>query len=197
MLGVGEIGEVVIRGETVFSGYEANPEANTAAFADGWFRTGDEGSFDEDGYLFLRGRSKEIINRAGEKVSPGEVEDVLLGHPDVEQAVSFAVPHERLGEDVGAAVVLREGSRTTERELQEHAAGQLADFKVPSVVAVVDEIPTGATGKLQRIGLAERLGIGEVGDGASTSSYVAPRTPFEEEIAQLWASRSTRPRRRR
>jgi thioesterase domain-containing protein len=186
MLGVGEIGEIVIRGETVFSGYEANPEANTAAFADGWFRTGDEGSFDEDGYLFLRGRSKEIINRAGEGVARRGGERLLgTRHRAGSELCSTA---QRLGEDVGAAVVLREGSRTTERELQEHAAEQLADFKVPSVVAVVDEIPTGATGKLQRIGLAERLGIGEVGHGASTASYVAPRTPFEEEIAQLWAS---------
>ena len=98
-------GEVVVRGETVFAGYESSPEANGEGFVDGWFRTGDEGWLDEDGYLFLRGRTKEIINRGGEKISPAEVEEALLGHPDVEQAACFAVPHERLGEEVGAAVV--------------------------------------------------------------------------------------------
>ena len=183
----GEVGEVVIRGGTVFAGYESNPEANAEAFIDGWFRTGDEGSFDEDGYLCLRGRIKEIINRAGEKVSPAEVEDALLGHPDVMEAASFSVPDARLGEDVGAAVVLRAESQATERDLQEHAARQLADFKVPSVVRIVDEIPTGPTGKLQRIGLAERLGVTEV-ERPVQGPYVAPHSPFEKEMAELWAS---------
>jgi acyl-CoA synthetase (AMP-forming)/AMP-acid ligase II/thioesterase domain-containing protein/aryl carrier-like protein len=188
MLGAGAKGEVVIRGETVFSGYEGNPEANADAFVDGWFRTGDEGSFDEDGYLFLEGRSKEIINRAGEKVSPSEVEAALLAYPDVVQAVSFAVPHARLGEDVGAAVVLRDGSHATERKLQECVAAQLADFKVPSVVAVVRDIPKGPTGKPQRIGLAMRLGIVEVDHPAPLAEYSAPRGRFEDDVARLWAS---------
>jgi acyl-CoA synthetase (AMP-forming)/AMP-acid ligase II len=159
VLPAGAIGEVAIRGPNVFAGYERNPEANDSAFADGWFRTGDEG-FVDGGYLFLRGRLKEIINRGGEKIAPGEVENALLAHADVAEAVAFSVPDVRLGEEVGAAVVLRAGSGVGERDLQRFVAGRLADFKVPRVVAVVAEIPTGATGKLQRLGMAERLGIG-------------------------------------
>ncbi len=157
----GETGRVAIKGPTVFAGYESNHEANADSFADGWFDTGDEGLLDDDGYLFLKGRSKEFINRGGEKVAPAEVEDAMLGHPDVIEAVSFAVPDERLGENVGAAVVLREGAHVTEHELQRRVASRLADFKVPSVVVFVDDIPKGSTGKLQRIGLAERLGVVE------------------------------------
>ena len=155
----GEIGEVVIRGPNVTKGYEANPEANAKAFTLGWFRTGDQGMFDEDGFLLLTGRLKELINRGGEKVSPLEVDGVLSAHPAVAQALCFAIPHAKLGEEVGAAVVLREGMELTERELRDFAAKQLADFKVPRKVVFVPEIPKGATGKLMRIGLAEKLGI--------------------------------------
>jgi acyl-CoA synthetase (AMP-forming)/AMP-acid ligase II len=155
----GEIGEVVIRGPNVTKGYEANPEANAKAFTDGWFRTGDQGMFDEDGFLMLTGRLKELINRGGEKVSPLEVDGVLSGHPAVAQVLTFAIPHAKLGEEVGAAVVLRDGATLTERELRDYAAKQLADFKVPKKVVFVSEIPKGATGKLMRIGLAEKLGI--------------------------------------
>jgi oxalate---CoA ligase len=187
VIGDGEVGEVVIRGDTVFAGYESNPEANAEAFVDGWFRTGDEGFFDEDGYLHLRGRTKEIINRGGEKVSPGEVEGALLAHPDVQQAACFAVPDDRLGEDVGAVVVLRDESLVTERELQQSVATQLADFKVPRIVRPVDEIPKGPTGKVQRIGLAERLGI--AGRPPATDvAYAPPRTGRERELAELWAA---------
>jgi acyl-CoA synthetase (AMP-forming)/AMP-acid ligase II len=156
----GQRGEVSIRGETVVDGYENNPEANATAFTNGWFRTGDEGMFDDDGYLFLTGRLKEQINRGGEKISPLEIDAVLLGHPEIEQAVTFAVPHDKLGEEVGAAVVLRDGASLTEREVRDHVSAQLAAFKVPKVVVFVDEIPKGATGKLQRIGLADKLGLG-------------------------------------
>ena len=156
----GETGEVVIRSGSVTRGYENNPEANAAAFTDGWFRTGDQGYLDRDGYLFLTGRLKEIINRGGEKVSPREVDEVLLRHPAVEQAVTFAVPHQRLGEEVAAAVVLAGGETAGERELREHAARHLAGFKVPRTIVFVDEIPKGPTGKLQRIGLAQQLGLG-------------------------------------
>jgi len=155
----GEIGEVVIRGPNVTRGYEANPEANAKAFTNGWFRTGDQGMFDEDGFLLLTGRLKELINRGGEKVSPLEVDGVLSAHPAVAQVLCFAIPHAKLGEEVGAAVVLREGATLTERELRDFAAKQLADFKVPRKVVFVPEIPKGATGKLMRIGLAEKLGI--------------------------------------
>ena len=137
----GEIGDVAIKGSTVFAGYESNKEANAESFVNGWFLTGDEGLLDDDGYLFLKGRSKEIINRGGEKVAPAEVEDAILGHPDVAQAASFAVPDARLGEEVGAAVVLRPGAHVSEHEIQQHAAAKLADFKVPRQVVFVDDIP--------------------------------------------------------
>ncbi|MCB4822911.1 acyl--CoA ligase [Roseicella aerolata] len=155
----GSIGEVVIRGPNVTKGYEANPEANAKAFTNGWFRTGDQGMFDEDGYLMLTGRLKELIKRGGEQVSPLEVDGVLSEHPAVAQALTFSIPHPMLGEEVGAAVVLREGMTCTERELRDYAAKHLADFKVPRKVVFLPEIPKGATGKLQRIGLAEKLGI--------------------------------------
>ena len=116
--------------------------------------------FDAEGYLTITGRLKELINRGGEKVSPLEVDAVLLGHPAVAQAVTFALPHDKLGEEVGAAIVLREGAALTERELRDFAAQRLADFKVPRRVLFLEEIPKGATGKLQRIGLAAKLGLG-------------------------------------
>ncbi len=155
----GAIGEVVIRGPNVTKGYEANPDANAKAFTNGWFRTGDQGMFDTDGFLQLTGRLKELINRGGEKVSPLEVDEVLSAHPAVAQVLCFAIPHPKLGEEVGAAVVLREGAALTERELRDFAAKSLADFKVPRKVVFVAEIPKGATGKLMRIGLAEKLGV--------------------------------------
>jgi acyl-CoA synthetase (AMP-forming)/AMP-acid ligase II len=159
LLGPGEIGEVVIRGENVFSGYENNEKANAEAFRNGWFRTGDQGTLDADGYLTLTGRLKEIINRGGEKISPREVDEALMDHPAVAQVVCFAVAHDKLGEDVAAAVVLREGAAATEAELREFVARKLAAFKVPRKVLFLPEIPKGATGKLQRIGLAEKLGL--------------------------------------
>jgi oxalate---CoA ligase len=155
----GAIGEVVIRGPSVTRGYEANPEANAKAFTNGWFRTGDQGMFDEDGYLMLTGRLKELIKRGGEQVSPLEVDGVLSEHPAVAQALTFSIPHPMLGEEVGAAVVLREGMDCTERELRDFCGEHLADFKVPRKVVFLPEIPKGATGKLMRIGLAQKLGI--------------------------------------
>lgn len=156
-------GEIVISGPNVTPGYENNPDANAKNFfeAEGarWFRTGDQGAFDTDGYLHLTGRLKEIINRGGEKISPLEVDSVLLDHPDVAQVVTFAVPHEKLGEEVGAAVVLKERAGATEQDLRDFASGKIADFKVPRKIVIMDEIPKGATGKMQRIGLAEKLGL--------------------------------------
>ena len=158
-------GEVVISGPNVTPGYESNPDANAKNFfeADGkrWFRTGDQGAFDDDGFLHLTGRLKEIINRGGEKVSPLEVDGVLLDHPDIAQVVTFALPHPKLGEEVAAAVVLTDGSEATERDIRDFAASRMADFKVPRKVVIMDEIPKGATGKMQRIGLAEKLGLVE------------------------------------
>lgn len=159
VLSRGEIGEVVIRGANVTRGYEGSPEANAVAFSDGWFRTGDQGTIDGDGYLTITGRLKEIINRGGEKISPREVDEVLMDHPDISQVVTFAVPHEKLGEDVAVAVVLAEGVRLDADTLRAFVRGRLADFKVPRQVVFVEEIPKGQTGKLQRIGLGEKLGL--------------------------------------
>ena len=159
LLPAGTTGEIVIRGPNVTAGYESNPEANAVAFHDGWFRTGDQGAFDPDGYLTITGRLKEIINRGGEKISPREVDEVLLTHPAVAQAVTFALPAEILGEEVAAAIVLREGSTATTADIQAFAAERLAKFKVPVRLEFLDEIPKGPTGKLQRIGLAQKLGL--------------------------------------
>jgi len=152
-------GEIVIRGPSVTAGYENNPKANAEAFTDGWLRTGDQGMLDAEGYLSITGRLKEIINRGGEKISPREVDEVLMDHPAVRQVVTFAIPHDKLVEDVGAAVVLRDGQSISEKELRDFASKRLADFKVPRRILFVDEIPKGATGKLQRIGLAAKLGL--------------------------------------
>jgi acyl-CoA synthetase (AMP-forming)/AMP-acid ligase II len=160
LVATGELGEVVIRGPNVTSGYEANPDANAAAFAHGWFHTGDQGYIDADGYLRLTGRLKEIINRGGEKISPLEVDTALMDHPAVAQVVTFAAPNEMFGEEVAAAVVLREGHTLSEDDLRQFAATKLAAFKVPTRILFVAEIPKGDTGKLQRIGLAQKLGLG-------------------------------------
>tara|TARA_B100001173_G_scaffold60432_1_gene50799 strand:- start:602 stop:1261 length:660 start_codon:yes stop_codon:yes gene_type:complete len=157
------IGEVVISGSNVTPGYENNFEANKKSFfnfeGERWFRTGDQGAFDDDGYLSLTGRLKEIINRGGEKISPLEVDEVLMDHPSVAQVVTFAVPHEKLGEDVAAALVLEEGSKVTESDLKAFASDRMVEFKVPKQIVILSEIPKGATGKLQRIGLAKKLGL--------------------------------------
>jgi oxalate---CoA ligase len=155
----GLTGDVAIRGPNVTAGYVNNPGANEAAFTNGWFCTGDQGVFDADGYLTITGRLKELINRGGEKISPREVDDVLLDHPAVAQAVTFALPHEKLGEEVAAAIVLRDGVTANERELRDFVAGRLAEFKVPRRIVFLAEIPKGPTGKLQRIGLAAKLGL--------------------------------------
>ncbi len=159
LLAPGTKGEVVVRGGNVVDGYENNPEANAAAFVDGWFRTGDQGYLDDDGYLVLTGRIKELINRGGEKISPLEIDDVLLRHPAVAEALAFAVPHPTLGEEVHAAVVLK--AEATERDLRDHCARALADFKVPRRIHVLEALPRGATGKLQRITMARTLGLAE------------------------------------
>ncbi len=160
----GPVGEVIIRGPNVTAGYESNPKANAESFLQDeggpWFRTGDQGCFDEDGLLTITGRLKEIINRGGEKISPREVDEILLDHPAVAQAVTFAMPHDKLGEEVAAAVVLADGESVEERALRDFLAGRLADFKVPRKILFLEEIPKGATGKLQRIGLAQKLGLG-------------------------------------
>ncbi len=158
--GLENTGEIVIRGDNVTAGYLNNPKANAEAYTNGWFRTGDQGVMDAEGYVSLTGRLKEIINRGGEKVSPREVDEILMDHAAVAQVVCFGMPHPKLGEEVAAAVVLREGQAATERELQDFVSQRAAEFKVPKKILFMEEIPKGATGKLQRIGLAAKLGLG-------------------------------------
>jgi acyl-CoA synthetase (AMP-forming)/AMP-acid ligase II len=155
LLDGGSAGEVVIRGPSVIDGYADNPEANAAAFTEGWFRTGDQGVLDPDGYLALVGRLKEMINRGGEKIAPREIDEVLLQHPAVGEAVAFGSPHPAWGEEVAAAVVLKEP--VDEKELLAFARERLADYKVPSKLYIVDAIPRTATGKIQRRSVAEVL----------------------------------------
>jgi oxalate---CoA ligase len=155
----GVTGEIVIRGPNVMKEYENNPKANAEAFYGDWFRTGDQGVMDDDGYVSITGRLKEIINRGGEKISPREVDEIIMEHPAVHQCVTFGLPHDMLGEDVAAAVVLKQGASASDKELRQFAAARLADFKVPRKILILTEIPVGATGKLQRIGLAQKLGL--------------------------------------
>jgi acetyltransferase-like isoleucine patch superfamily enzyme/acyl carrier protein len=183
LLPAGEIGEVVIRGGNVTRGYQNNEAANQTAFTNGWFRTGDQGRFDEEGYLFLSGRLKELINRGGEKIAPREVDDVLLAHPGVAQALTFAVPHPTLGEDVAAAIVAK-SKDVTAAELRAYAAERLAEFKVPAQIVIVDEIPKGPTGKPQRIGLADKL-ADKLAENRRVN-YVAARTPVERQLVEIW-----------
>jgi len=159
LLAQGHVGEVVIRGANVTHGYCDDPDGNASAFRCGWFRTGDVGRFDEDGFLSIVGRVREIINRGGAKVSPQEVDDVLLQHPEVAEVAAFGVPHPTLGEDVAVAIVPRNGSWLTEHAVRTHAAQQLAEFKLPSQVLFVDRIPKGPTGKLRRVELARHFGL--------------------------------------
>lgn len=148
LLSPGTQGEVVIQGPNVTRGYHNNPEANAASFTEGWFRTGDQGILDADGYLTLVGRLKELINRGGEKISPREIDEVLLTHPAVAEAVCFGVPDAKYGEEVTAAVVLR--GEASEADLVAHCRERLAAFKIPKTIYLVTQIPRTATGKIQR-----------------------------------------------
>ena len=157
VLSAGVPGEVVARGFNVMDGYENNPEANKEALVRGWLRTGDLGVMDKDGYLTITGRLSERINRGGEKFSPADVDLVLLAHPAVAEALAFAVPHEKLGEDIHAAVVLNKPE--TEQELRRYCTDHLADFKVPRRIHILEALPYGKTGKPMRISMAEMLGL--------------------------------------
>ena len=185
----GATGEIAIRGPNVTSGYESNEAANRAAFTGGWFRTGDQGRFDPDGYLMLTGRLKELINRAGEKISPREIDEALLEHPAVAQALAFPIPDARLGEEVGAAVVLAPGASASAIELQKFLSDRLADFKIPRQIVFLDEIPKGPTGKPQRIGLAEKLGLsgGKILRVAAPDAAQPPQTETERRLAAIWS----------
>ena len=158
LLSEGSQGEVVIQGTNVIGGYEDNPEANASSFTNGWFRTGDEGVIDPDGYLRLVGRIKELINRSGEKIAPIEIDEVLLTHPAVAEAVAFGIPHDVHGEEPSAAVVL--SAEATQAELVSHCREHLAAFKCPRTIHIVQEIPRTATGKVQRRLVAEAVAAG-------------------------------------
>jgi acyl-CoA synthetase (AMP-forming)/AMP-acid ligase II/acyl carrier protein len=181
ILGPEKVGEIVIRGASVMAGYENNTVANASAFANGWFHTGDQGFMDQDGYLFITGRIKDIINRGGEKIAPREIDEVLSDHPGVADVVTFAIPHARLGQDIVAAVVLRENASACERELRDFVSAQLSQHKVPSRVLIVEEIPKGSTGKVQRGRLAEEL------ETKLKGQYSPARNPIEKTTAQIWA----------
>jgi acyl-CoA synthetase (AMP-forming)/AMP-acid ligase II len=163
LLSVGSVGEVVISGPSVTSGYHNNPAANAAAFVerDGrrWFRTGDQGTLDADGYLRLNGRLKEMILRGGENIAPREIDEVLLTHPAVAEAIAFGLPDEKYGEEVAAAVVLREPA--TSEELIAHCRARISAFKVPKTIFVTEQIPRTATGKIQRRIVAAAFGAAQ------------------------------------
>jgi len=155
----GEIGEICIKGDNVTNGYENNPEANKQSFVNDWFRTGDEGFFDEDGHLKISGRLKEIINKGGEKISPLEVDNILMDFPPIDQALCFGYKDKMLGEDIAVAIKLKENKSCTEDDIKSYANEKLAKFKIPKKIFIVEDIPKGATGKLQRIGLAKKFGL--------------------------------------
>ncbi len=155
LLPAGSTGEVSIQGPNVFSGYEGNAEANSTSFSNGWFRTGDQGYLDTEGYLTLVGRIKELINRGGEKISPREIDEALLTHPAVAEAVCFGIADRVYGEEVAAAVVL--SGSATEAELIAHCRLSLSDFKCPKAIYIVEAIPRGATGKIQRRNVAAEV----------------------------------------
>ena len=158
-LSQGEIGEICIKGDNVTNGYQNNPEANKQSFVNDWFRTGDEGFFDEDGYLKISGRLKEIINKGGEKISPLEVDNILMDFPPIDQALCFGYKDKMLGEDIAVAIKLKENKSCTEDDIKSYANEKLAKFKIPKKIFIVEDIPKGATGKLQRIGLAKKFGL--------------------------------------
>ncbi len=187
LLGPEERGEIVIRGANVMTGYHNNPEANHQAFSNGWFRTGDQGWLDREGYLFITGRLKEIINRGGEKIAPREIDDLLMTLPGIRQAVAFALPHPTLGEDIAVAVVA-EDNGLSEQEVRTFLFRHLADFKVPSQVVFLESIPKGPTGKVQRIGLAEKL------ETALRPPYEQPADEVESVLAELMAGLVARER---
>ena len=155
----GEEGEVCIKGENVTLGYDNNEEANKTSFTNGWFRTGDQGYFDKEGYLKISGRLKEIINKGGEKISPLEVDNVLMDHPFIDQAVCFGYDDKMLGENIASAIIIKSGETCSENDVLQYAQEKLAKFKIPKKIFFVEEIPKGATGKLQRNVLAKKFGL--------------------------------------
>lgn len=179
-LPAGVSGEIVVRGPVVMAGYEDNPQANREAFFDGWFRTGDAGRLDDDGFVYIEGRLKDIVNRGGLKVTPNEVDQVMADHPAVAQAVAFPVPHPTLIEDLAAAVVLQPGQSLSARELRDYLFERLSAHKVPAQVVFVPAIPKGPTGKVQRHLLAGLLAE------ALEHEFIALTTDIERTVETIW-----------
>lgn len=179
-VGAGEWGEIVVRGPNVFDGYEGDRQLDAQSFTEGWFRTGDLGYFDAEGYLFITGRLKELINRGGFKVSPAEVDSALARHPAVKDVATYAVPHASLGEDVAVAVVLREGTAATAQELRDFAFATIADYKVPTSVVLIDVIPRMGAGKLRRAELPRIFAA------SARAAYDAPRNACERAVARAF-----------
>ncbi len=179
--GTWELGEIAVRGANIFSGYEESPEDNSRSFRQGWFYTGDMGLIDHEGYLFLKGRVKEMINRGGEKITFQELDDVLLQHADVVQAAAFGMTHPTLGEEVGAALVVKDSSSLTEASIQEYVSERLSEFKVPRRVVFLDELPKTPVGKIDRLRLS---GMAE--DRPTQTAYVAPRNDLEKFLVKVW-----------
>jgi acyl-CoA synthetase (AMP-forming)/AMP-acid ligase II/thioesterase domain-containing protein len=190
LLATGQTGEIVVRGPAVMAGYANNPLANRESFINGWFRTGDQGRLDADGYLYITGRIKEIINRGGQKISPREIDELIGAHPAIAQAVAFPVPDSRLGEDIAAVVVVKAGDSITRHGLRSFIADRVADYKVPRQIHFVDRIPTNPGGKVRRIDLAALLGI--VGSDShellTRAPYVAPSSETEKALTEIWTS---------
>jgi acyl-CoA synthetase (AMP-forming)/AMP-acid ligase II/thioesterase domain-containing protein/acyl carrier protein len=173
-------GEIVVRGPGVSPGYLDASGIVLSALVDGWFHTGDLGAIDGEGYLRLSGRLKDMINRGGEKIAPAEIEQVLLQHPDVTEAAAFALPHSRLGEDVGAVVVLKPEAKVSAIDLRNFVANRLIPFKVPRRIHLVDVLPKAETGKLSRPLLTKLFARPD------SKTRVAPRTGLEHEIISIW-----------
>jgi hypothetical protein len=180
-LPAGEAGEFVVRGGDVFAGYEDDPDANAAAFHQGWFRTGDLGYLDEDGYLYVIGRIKELVSRGGLKVSPTAVDAALMQHPDVIDAAAFGIPHPTLDEDLVAAIVPRADASVSEQDLRDFLLKRLAGYMVPSRILIEAELPKNALGKVQRAALAERF------KADRRSPFMAPRDAREELVAGFFS----------
>ncbi len=186
----GERGEVIVRGANVFDGYDRNPAANEAAFFGEWYRTGDVGFFDEDGYLTLVGRSKEMINRGGQKIAPVEIDEALLAHPEIADAATFAVPHPTLGEVVGAAIVVTPDSGLTEADVADHLRGRLEPYKWPRAFVFVEQIPRGPSGKIRRQQVVELFETSHAAPNRSLDRQSVSSdgigSPIEARLATLW-----------
>ncbi|MGH7702278.1 MAG: AMP-binding protein, partial [Gemmatimonadales bacterium] len=181
LLGPDELGEVVCRGPAVMAGYHNDPDATARSFTTSWLRTGDQGSIDIHGHLYLAGRLKEMINRGGEKVFPGEVDEALVAHPAIAEAATFGLPDPALGEEIATAVVIRSGQSVAPAEIRVFAASRLAAFKVPRRVFIVESIPLGPTGKVQRHRLPALLGLLPSDRGPAR----APGNLLEYQLTQI------------